>query len=170
MSRRAHWIANAARRTLIAALPALARPDDDWALRTLTPGEAELFLRLPPQERVHGVEVARRLLSSDPTATPELVRAALLHDVGKLGTPHFFLWRVLTHLLPEAQVSAEPRRAGLAGARQARVHHPGYGAALIRLAGGAEEVARLVERHHDELDAANPRSDLALLKAADERT
>ncbi|MFA5550710.1 MAG: HD domain-containing protein [Trueperaceae bacterium] len=170
MAKPAPWYFNAARRTLLAAFPRLARPDDGWATTLLEGGEAQLFLRLPPTERLHGIEVARRLLARTPTAEPVLVRAALLHDVGKLGTPHFFLWRVLTHLLPEAQVSAEPRRAGLAGARQARVHHPGYGAALIRLAGGAEEVARLVERHHDELDAANPRSDLALLKAADERT
>lgn len=170
MSKRAHWVANAARRTLMAALPALARPDDDWALSTLTPGEAELFLQLPPQERAHGVEVARRLLSSDPTAAPELVRAALLHDVGKLGTPQFVLWRVLTHLLPELAVAPEPRLRGLAGARQARMHHPAYGAALIRQAGGDEAVARLVEHHHAEAPTAELSGALAALRSADERT
>lgn len=160
------WYLNAARRTLVTALPALARPDDRWARRWLSPPESSLFQQLPPQERAHGIEVARRLLAGHPEARPQLVRAALLHDVGKLGTPQFVLWRVLTHLLPEARIPAEPRRRGLAGARQARRHHAAYGAALIRSVGGDEEVARLVERHHD----ASAGGELAQLREADERT
>lgn len=180
----APWYLNAARRTLIATLPALARPDDAWAAARLEGGERELFMRLPPQERAHGIEVARRLLATTPDARPQLVRAALLHDVGKLGTPQFVLWRVLTHLLPEAELPAEPRLGGLQGARQARRHHAAYGAALILQAGGSEEVARLVARHHDDEGAPahggavgghqrgeeRAEGELARLRAADERT
>lgn len=158
------WYLNAARRTLVTAFPRLARPDDAWAAERLSAAEFRLFARLPAQERAHGVEVARRLLAHTPGARPELVRAALLHDVGKLGSPQFVLWRVVTHLLPEADLPPEPRLPGLAGARQARTHHAAYGAQLIRSVGGSEAVARLVARHHD--GAAS--GELARLKAADE--
>ncbi len=169
MGSSAPWLINAARRTLVTAFPGLARPADGWALERLEGPEAQLFLSLPPQERAHGIEVAQRLLDRAPSAPPALVRAALLHDVGKLGTPQFVLWRVLTHLLPPSRMPAEPRLQGLAGARQARTHHAAYGARLIREAGGSEVVARLVERHHQE-PAGELAAELAQLKAADERT
>lgn len=166
MAKSARWFLNAARRTVVAAVPWLARPDDVWAAAHLNEAEVQLFMQLPAQERAHGVEVAKRLLTMNKDARPELLRAALLHDVGKLGTPQFVLWRVLTHLLPEAGYQPQPRLAGLAGARQARTHHAAYGADLIRASGGSEEVAQLVERHH------NPggSQELQLLKKADERT
>lgn len=176
MSKPLPWFFNAARRTVVSAFPGLARPADQWATERLERAEAQLFLQLPRQERAHGIEVAQRLLERWPAAPPTWVRAALLHDVGKLGTPQFVLWRVLTHLLPAASVAAEPRLPGLAGARQARVHHAEYGATLISRAGGSEEVARLVRWHHDPAAdiAVDQGSDfvtgLEALKAADERT
>lgn len=162
----APWYLNAARRTLQASVPALARPDDDWASGRLTAAQRGLYLRLPAQERAHGVEVARRLLTHAPDASADLVAAALLHDVGKLGTPQFVLWRVLTHLLPLADLPSQPRLRGLAGARQARRHHPEYGAALIRAAGAGTKVAALVAAHHD----LRAQGDAARLRAADEHT
>ncbi len=166
MTKPGAWFINAARRTVVAAFPWLARPDDAWALERLHGGEAELFMRLPAQERAHGVEVAKRLLGLEERASSELVRAALLHDVGKLGTPQFVLWRVLTHLLPETDQPPEPKLTGLAGARQARRHHAAYGAVLIRAAGGPDAVAELVLHHHEPGGSA----ELQLLKRADERT
>lgn len=166
MPKPATWYLNAIRRTLITAFPGLAQPDDDWATSWLAPEEARLFLSLPPQERAHGVQVARRLLGLNENADSLLVRAALLHDVGKLGAPQFVLWRVLAHLLPERNYPPEPRLRGLAGVRQSRRHHAAYGAALIRAAGGSEAVARLVELHHDE----GATGALAALRAADEGT
>lgn len=142
------------------------RPDDAWAAARLTAAQRELFARLPPQERAHGVQVARRLVAATPHASADLVAAALLHDVGKLGTPQFVLWRVLTHLLPAADLPAAPRLRGLPGARQARRHHAQYGAALIRAAGGGENVAALVASHHD----PGAGGDSARLRAADERS
>lgn len=181
------WFVNAARRTLHTLAPASARPDDAWAEARLTEGERSLFTRLPAQERAHAILVARRLLRERPGATRELVAAALLHDVGKLGTPGtggsvpggrgasrrspatpvvVALWRVLTHLLPPSSAPPEPRLEGLAGARQARVHHPLYGAELLRAAGAAPRVIELVARHHDPF----PEPDLRLLQECDERT
>jgi len=149
MAKRPRWYFNAARRTLVTAFPGMSRPDDAWAAARLAPGEATLFALLPPVERSHGIEVARRVLSLRPDAGPALVRAALLHDVGKHGSSHNVLWRIAAHVLPLADTPSEPRLSGLAGVRQARAHHALYGEALIMAASGDAEVARLVRMHHD---------------------
>ncbi|MBX3139451.1 MAG: HDIG domain-containing protein [Trueperaceae bacterium] len=141
------WFLNAARRALLAAAPSLADPDDAWARRRLAPAEYALFERLPPEERAHGVEVAKCLAKARPD-DHELLAAALLHDVGKLGTPRGAVVRALTHVLPPSDAAPEPRLAGLAGARQARVHHADYGAELLRRAGSSARVVELVARHH----------------------
>ncbi len=165
----AAWYVNAARRAVLAAVPALARPDDSWATGRLSEAEAALFLRLPATERAHGIEVALRLLRRAPEAPRELVAAALLHDVGKLGSPQGVARRVLTHLLPPLAVPPEPRLLGLAGARQARVHHASYGAELLARAGSSPRVVALVAGHHD---PASRRGDpeARLLWECDERT
>ncbi|HET8985084.1 MAG TPA: HD domain-containing protein, partial [Trueperaceae bacterium] len=106
-------------------------------------------MRLPPSERGHGVEVAKRVLKSRPDASSALVRAALLHDVGKLGFASSVFERIGAHVLPAVAVPAEPRLTGVAGARQARIHHPTYGEALVMAASGDRRVAELVRRHHE---------------------
>lgn len=166
MARPASWYLHAAKRTIYAAVPSLARPDDAWALGRLDAVERTLYLRLSAAERHHAIAVARCVVRRLPQASPVLVRAALLHDVGKLGAPQNVVWRVLTHLLPETQAAAEPRLRGLAGARQARRHHAALGAAMMRRAGGSEEVAVLIERHHD----AAAVEEAAVLRECDART
>ena len=124
------WVRGAALRTWRAAFPRMARPDDAWAESVLPPAEHRLFMQLSPPERSHGIDVARRVLASRPTASGRLVRAALLHDVGKLGSSGKVVWRIAAHLLPAPAVAVEPRLSGLAGVRQARLFHPAYGAGL----------------------------------------
>lgn len=148
MAKRPWWFLNAARRTLTTALPALVPPDDHWAGTRLRPVEYELFMRLPPSERRHGVEVAKRVQSVKPDASSALVRAALLHDVGKLGFGSNVFERIAAHMLPVLLVPAEPRLSGLAGARQARRHHCAYGERLVSAASGDQRVAALVRIHH----------------------
>lgn len=143
------WVMNAARRTTIAWLPALARPDDRFARERLSPAEYRLYRRMDPRDRQHGCEVARRLLRAHPNAPDRLVRAALLHDVGKVVMPYNPLHRVAVHLWTPRHLPARPLSRGLRGAWQVKLHHHRYGADLIRRAGGSPEVAELVERHHD---------------------
>lgn len=166
MAKRLPWYLNAARRTLLAAVPSLADPDDAYAASLLSEAELALFLRLSAPEREHAVAVARCVSSRQPAVRAEVLRAALLHDVGKLGASNSALWRVVAHLLPEPSIPSEPRLSGLAGTRQARRHHAEYGRQLIIAAGGGPEVARLVLRHHE------PSGDLeaALIEACDELT
>lgn len=160
------WALNAAVRTLQAAVPALADPDDEWALSVLDPAEARLYSAMPRSERAHAVQVARRVAARRPDAPRELLRASLLHDVGKTGSDNGALSRVLAHLLPEPDVPSEPRRTGLSGTRQARRHHAAYGALMVLRASGDARVAWLVRHHHD------PRGDewAELIRACDELT
>jgi putative nucleotidyltransferase with HDIG domain len=160
------WFVNVVPRTVRAFVPALARPDDPFARSALPPRELALYLAMDARDRHHGVRVARSVLELDPDADDVLVRAALLHDVGKSVAPYRAWERIAVHLyaLAGPRVRRGPPR-GLRDAWLRHVHHAETGAALLRRA-GAPEVADLVARHHD----PDPDPRLALLRAADEAT
>lgn len=161
------WLGNAVGRTARGLHPAWADPDDAWAKDRLRADEYALYLCMDPRDRRHAVDLTRALLRRHPNASTRLVRAALLHDVGKARRPYVLLERILVHLLPaRAEPPATPLRRGLRGARQLQAHHPSYGAAMIRGAAGDPRVAELVERHHR--PGGDPEADL--LHALDERT
>ena len=165
MARPLVWFVNAFRRTVVACLPVLAAPDDEFAGRYLAPSEYRLYLKMDRRDREHACWLARRLLDRQPEVSPELVRAALLHDVGKSERPYNPIYRIVSHLY-SADLPPEPRLAGLRGALQADRHHHRYGAEMIRKVGGSSEVARLVERHHE----PGGDSGAALLKRLDDET
>lgn len=137
--------------------PALAAPDDAWAARCLPESEWPLYRAMDPRERDHAVRVAKALLRRRPDAPDELVRAALLHDVGKTRRGYRVGERILVHLVGGGRHPPEPPLEGLAGARQTARHHAAYGAAMIRDAGGASRVAELVARHERPGDDAQAR-------------
>lgn len=135
-------------RTLQAFFPQLARPDDAWAVGWLEPPEVALYLAMDRRDRTHACAVAKAVLRADPEAEPRLVRAALLHDLGKTER-RFAAWeRLLAHLYCPAELPAEPRLPGVRGAWQAKLHHPYYGAAKLLEQGGCPEVAEIIAQHH----------------------
>lgn len=159
------WYLNAAARTARALAPSLFPPDDGFARDHLPDPEYQLYTSMEGPDRDHAVRVAKALLARRPDAEQVLVRAALLHDVGKSGLP-FRVWqRIVAHLVTP-DLPAAPRLDGLAGVQQRNLHHPSYGAALIREAGGCEAVARLIERHHD----SDGDPDTVLLRLIDDAT
>lgn len=160
------WAWNAGLRTLRGVHPAFVRPDDAWAERFLAPTERPLYRAMDPRERDHHVRVARSLLARHPDAPTVLVRAALLHDVGKMRRPYRVVERVLVHLVRGDQPEAHPEKHGWDGARQVAAHHAAYGATMIRDVGGDPRVADLVARH--ERPAGDPEA--AWLHEADRRT
>lgn len=149
MARAPIWYLNAARRTAVALLPPLGRPDDAFARSVLSDVEYALYAAMDARDRHHACEVATELRSRYPAASDTLVRAALLHDVGKARRPYRALERILVHLLPSRELPPEPRLRGLAGALQLKRHHARYGAEMILAAGGHPRVASLVAAHHD---------------------
>jgi putative nucleotidyltransferase with HDIG domain len=118
------------------------------------------------RDRAHAVHVTRVLLERHPQASGALVRAALLHDVGKSGRPYRLWERVAAHLYDPGDVPAEPRLPGMRGAWQMRVHHARYGAEMVRRAGGSDRVADIIAAHHD----ADAGPEAAVLRAIDELT
>ncbi len=156
-------LVNQFRRTLRAFVPALARPDDAWAKGRLEPAEYILYRAMDPRDRAHACEVAWAVLGLEPD--PRLVRAALLHDLGKAERPFNPFERILVHLHAPAELPPEPRFFGLRGAWQIKLHHARYGAERLRAAGGCEAVAEIVARHHQ--PDGHPLA--ALLKRVEER-
>ena len=160
------WCTNAARRTARSLWEAQAEPDDAFARSVLRPEELRLYLGMDARDREHAVEIARALVREFPDASDELLRAALLHDVGKQLRPYRVWERILAHLWAPADIPREPLSPGLRGAFQVRVHHAAYGAALLREEGGSEAVARLIEQH----DAERPGPEARKLQRVDGRT
>ena len=145
--KRLRWTVNAARRTWRSLSKTAAEPDDSYARQRLDAAQYRLYLRMDARDREHAVRVTQGLLQRHPDASDALVRAALLHDVGKAVRPYRVWERILTHVYAPPGIPAEPRLEGLRGAQQVRVHHASYGAAMIRRAGAGDEVARIVEEH-----------------------
>lgn len=141
-------VGNTVWRTVTAMFPALARPDDPFAGALLPKTEYDLYKRMDVRDRAHACAVARQLLARYPDASPELRRAALLHDVGKTSVRYNPWLRIFAALYTPRRVAPEPRLVGVRGAWQLKRHHDRYGAALILGAGGDARVAELVARHH----------------------
>ena len=85
---------------LVSLFPRYAWEADSWVGSILLPREKELFDQLSDFEKAHAVRVARHL----ETRNISLLKAALLHDIGKIAA-HFsvidkVLYVVLSPILP----------------------------------------------------------------------
>ncbi len=166
------WFLNAGLRTLRAFVPSLARPDDDFAARWLPESELALYRRMDRRDRDHACRVARRVLEAQPRVPATVVRAALLHDVGKAEAPYRAWERVAVHLYRPRQPIGPGEHAhtapagGLAASWAWHRQHPERGAEMILAAGGDPEVAALVRRHHHPAGSRGAE----LIEAADAQT
>lgn len=147
---------NLGRRTWLAFFPVFAKPDDAFAKAALRAEEYALYKQMDPRDRDHACLVTKAVVSSVTGASDKLIRAALLHDIGKSTARYNPVERIFVHLYTPKTLPAVPRFKGLRGAWQRRLYHERYGADLILSAGGDSEVAEIVRRHHtpgDNLDA-----------------
>ncbi len=138
------WLKNVSRRTLIAFLPALAKPDDELAKTILSDEEYELYMAMDVRDRDHAGLVSKALLNSYENASPELIRAAFLHDIGKTSSGYNPIERIVVHFLNNRNISMHDDLKGLAALIQRKMYHAEYGAKMI----ANERVAQIVQRHH----------------------
>ena len=133
----------------------------EHAMALLTPEQGSLFTRLQPDEQNHALEMFRRLLEQGENH-PDLLVAALLHDVGKLRYRMSSLERVmvviLTALMPQqARRYGEFPSAGwdgLPGWRKAFIvaqHHAEWGAEMAQNSGVSHLTENLIRAHHHPL-------------------
>lgn len=120
-----------------------ARPNDSWAARWLRQSEREVFALLDPRDREHAIKVAQQLYQLYPQAPTYVMRAALLHDIGKLVRPYRAAERFWATLL-RFPVNSQPISKGFWGALQVRRHHPFYAQFFVQ----DPQVLDLVREHH----------------------
>jgi hypothetical protein len=140
--------------------------EEAWATALLGEGERRLWRRMSGPDRRHAVGVAhdveRRL---GPAATPPVLAAALLHDVGKVEAGLGTVARVPATIL--GLVDRDRFAAG--HGRVARyLRHDVIGADLLAAAGADRLTVAWAREHHLRPDAWSVPAEVgAALKAAD---
>lgn len=125
----------------------------------LNPAEFDLFNRLQPGEQSHSLTVLNKLLAAGEN-NPDLLVAALLHDVGKILYP-LKLWerawivvgQAFFPRLSKEWASGHPGNLeGLSFWKRAFVvaeQHPQWGAELATQANSSLLVVNLIRRHQE---------------------
>jgi hypothetical protein len=150
------------------------RVPNEALLPHLSPTQLILFRRMQPSEQVHSYQIFKHLQTAG-QVTPDLLTAALLHDVGKILAPLSIFDRVVIVLgkrfFPKA--AARWGEGTLHGWRRPFVvaeQHAGWGADLASQAGATALTVELIRCHQDSsienLDKHTEKL-LAALQAAD---
>lgn len=151
-------------------LSAMAREE---VAAVLSPAEQALFARLSFADQWHSVRVLGDLRGAGYN-DPDLLAAALLHDVGKTRYP-LTAWDRTVIVVGAALI---PRGAAQWGAGPAdgwrrpfvvRARHPEWGAEMAAAAGARVAVVDLIRRHADKPGGAAGDEALRALQWADDQ-
>jgi hypothetical protein len=136
------------------ALTAIPAAEDLIQIRQiLAPGEFALFKMLQPAEQVHALNVFQILVRSG-VNSPDLLKSALLHDVGKTRI-HLHLWERILIVLARKFIPRAVQRWGQGEARGWRrpfvvaEQHANWGAEMSVRAGSPPLTVVLIRRHQD---------------------
>ncbi|BBB92352.1 MAG TPA: HDIG domain-containing protein [Methylomusa anaerophila] len=165
---------------VVAALRAEINQDDrNFVACHLTEKEAALFWRMNLPDQRHSLNVAYSALElaqgNKSINSKVLLKAALLHDVGKVKGDVSTLDKIVTVILnkvvPEwtRAWGREGRGGRIANVRHAiyiYYHHPARGADMLAAQGVEGEVVYIVGKHHA-APAANDAPELRVLRTAD---
>ena len=142
----------------------------------LAPEELTLFQRFSLSDQQHGFRVLGTLHRAGYTQ-PALLKAALLHDVGKTRYELTVWERSLAVLL----AMVWPQRVDVWGQGEAKgwqrpfvikAQHPAWGAEMVAAIGGEALAVALIRRHQDVLPEADETEEdqlLRLLQWADDQ-
>ena len=137
--------------------------DNDTVSGRLPPEAVTLFRAMPRYDRRHALRVVHALQAKGQTE-PDLLAAALLHDVGKSGRQpgtgrkagRVRLWhRVATVLMRAARpgllerIGGDSRPGSWRYPFYVQLHHAAIGALLAKQAGCSPRMADLIRRHED---------------------
>lgn len=142
----------------------------------LTETQRALFLRLPPADQLHSLRVLDRLVESG-ERDPDLLAAALLHDVGKVQRP-LRLWERVFIVLAQAIApswaasSADEDGPAWRSALAVSQLHAQWGAEMLTGTGASRQLTELVRRHQDQPTEAATDTDRLLhrLQQADNQS
>jgi len=126
----------------------------------LNPAQMALFCRMQASEQAHALRVMEQLRGQGPVY-PDLLVAALLHDVGKTCHP-LHVWERVIIVLVKALFPARARQLGQTNYPAGAVsypawrwpfvvaeQHPEWGADLALEAGVSNLTAALIRRHQN---------------------
>jgi hypothetical protein len=155
-------------RQFVRAATARIQPEERAAVEALLPPAAlQLFDRMPRDAQRHSINVMQALQSAGMT-DPELLTAALLHDVGKVAADEagvrINMWLRGPLVLAEtfapqrlARTASDNVHDGWRFALHVHLDHPAIGAAWLAEAGLSPLTCRLVARHQDKhFEVADP--------------
>ena len=137
--------------------------------KVLSPALFDLFEQMLPFEKAHALRVFDRLKEQGFT-DPDLLIAALLHDVGKVRYPLKPWERAIGVLVKKffpgrvAQWGqGEPR--GVAAGVVVAEQHAHWGAMMAEKAGAPEVAVRLIANHQDQIPAQLSDDEMTLIRA-----
>ena len=156
--------------------------DAAFASEYLSPAECQLFSQLSVQDQVHSIRVARTCLLSlanfPELDSREVVRGALLHDIGKtqadLGILFRTTWTLVAKVAPNAleRLSsrfADARPGTLRHRMYVQARHAEIGADILGGTGTDERVRALVHNTGLPMDCPREPADRLLLAADADR-
>lgn len=147
---------------------------DDYTFLSdyVTLAERDLFLRMPRYDQRHSLNVGGFLRRHGHTL--ELVRAGLLHDIGKGENAELTLVRrslcVLLERFAPAKVEelTHKKKGKLGQALYIHLNHPEIGAKLLEGLGTDNYIVELVRYHHNQ-KKIKQNQELKILREADNR-
>lgn len=134
-------------------------PDQAMVGEALRSEEARLFWAQPIIDQAHGVDTARILVDHRP-GRPHLVKAALLHDVGKRHSSLGVIGRSMASTLTLLHLPVKGRYARY-------LAHAELGARDLEQAGCSAEVVAFARHHHGDRPPGFDEADWSALVAAD---
>ena len=122
-------------------------------------GEADMYWEQPVADQRHGLEAARATAAACPDRR-DLIRAALLHDVGKRRSKLGVVGRSSASLFAKLRLPVR-------GSWRQYLDHGRLGAEELALLGSGEIIVEFTRHHHARRPATIAPVDWEVLKSAD---